>query len=170
MQASTWILSIAATFVFTPPIWNINEDVIWNRFAHFVVAAIVGLSLFPISIWSKRKHRLKIWLITVSCLVLSIVTFFYYQSLRAAWTIDYDAKRVIIGGTYTPDALSYKARVFDQEHRVINDQELLMNYGSDLSAVWVEEEIRQRRLVFAAIYVALISLLAISIIGLIEVV
>jgi hypothetical protein len=168
LQASTWLLALVGSFVFAPPIWNFKEDASWVGFTHFLVAAIVGLSFFPISKWSKPKYRLKWWLVTAVFLIISAVAFFQYQALRAAWTVDYDGARVIIGSAYTQDALNYRAKVLQKEQRVITDQELLMDYAGATESVWAIDGIFRRRLIFAGVYVALISLFSISIIALIQ--
>jgi len=168
LQGSTWLMAVLSTFVLSPPIWNVNEDLVWQRFTHFIVALLVGLSFFPISIWSKRKYRRGWWILTVTLAILSVISFFYYQSTRAEWSVDYAGQRVVIGKTYTKDALDYKAEVLSKEKRLITDEELIMNYAGDLKSIWVAEELRQRRLALAAIYIALISFLAASIISLIQ--
>lgn len=168
LQASTWIMVILGSFVLVPPIWDFKEDAIWFRFTHFIVAGVIGLLFFPISTWSGRRYRVKWWISTIICLILGIIFFFQYQSLRSAWTIEYFGNRVIVGRTYTQDAYDYKAKILKEQKRSIQDEELIMDYAGDTKSIWIEEEIRRRRLIVASLYVALISLFAISIITLIQ--
>jgi amino acid transporter len=168
LQVSTWLLAILSSFILVPPIWDFKEDATWFGFTHFLVAALVGLSFLPISKWSKRKHKSKWWVFTVLSLIVGSVIFFAYQSLRAAWTVDYNGTRAIVGQTYTPDALNYKAEILAKEHRAITNEELLLDYAGQTEHIWLIEEIHRRRLILAGIYVALIAVFAVTIISIIQ--
>ncbi len=168
LQFGTWVMAVLASFILTPPIWDFKEDAVWFRFSHFIVAALAGLLFLPISKWSARKYRSKWWAFTAVCLALGTAVFFLYQSLRAAWTTAYHDSRIIIGRTYTQDAVDYKAKELADNKRNIPDEDLVMDYAGDTKSIWKEEEIHQRRLLLAGVYVALISLFALGVMALIQ--
>lgn len=168
LQGGVWIMTLLSSFVLPPPLWDFKEDAIWFRFVHFLVSALIGLLFIPMRSWSEQKHQWTWWWITALALVIGIFVFFEYQSLRAHWTRGYGGERIVVGQTYTEDALEYKRTVRTKDQREISDEELIMDYAGDTEQIWKAGEIRSHRLILAAVYMGSISLFAIIIMTLVQ--
>lgn len=168
LQIGAWIMLILGSFVLPPPIWDFREDSVWFHFTHFVVSALVGLIFVPMVSCSGREHRWLWWRVTIALLVVGIGLFFSYMSLRASWTAPYNASRIVIGSTYKQDALDYKEQIRNTQHREITDAELIMDYVGNTSSLWDDAEMRQRSLIFAGVYMAVMSIFALTILTLIQ--
>jgi hypothetical protein len=159
---------VLGSFVLPPPLWDFKEDSVWFHFAHFLVSALIGLLFVPMIAWADRRHSWRWWWVTAVSLSVGIGMFFLYQSLRANWTRTYAGGRIVIGETYKQDALDYKQRFRTEHQRDLSDEELIMKSAGDTKSIWQEKEMRRRRLSLAGVYMAIISLFAISIITLIQ--
>lgn len=168
LQFGAWIMLILGSFVLPPPVWDFKEDSVWFHVTHFVVSALVGLVFLPMISWSGREHRWHWWAVAVLLLVLAIISFFFYMSIRANWTAPYSGSRIVIGNTYKKDALAYKDKVRREQNREISDEELIMDSAGDVKSIWDDEEMRRRRLIFAAVYMAVTALFALTILTLIQ--
>jgi hypothetical protein len=168
LQIGAWIMLILGSFVLPPPIWDFKEDAIWFHFTHFVVSVLVGLVFLPMNSWSGRQHRWWWWTLASVFLVLGIIVFFVYLSLRGQWTAPYSGGRVVIGTTYKPEAIAYKTKIRNEEKREISDEELIMDSAGNRSSIWDDTEMHRRRLFFGAVYMAAISLFALTMIAVIQ--
>jgi hypothetical protein len=152
-------------FLLPPPVWNYK---IWYRFAGFFVSALVGLLFIPTSRFSRREHTVPWLCVTLLALGLGVVFFFEYQSLGAAWTRAYAANRVVIGQTLTQSAADYKLRLLNEDGREVSDEELIMDSAGDIGSIWDPNEIRHHSIILAGVYLCNISLLATSVITLVQ--
>jgi hypothetical protein len=168
LQGSAWIMTLLAGFVLTPPIWDFEQHLIWYRFTHFIVAALIGLMFIPITRWPNKRYTSRWALFTLILLILGVVLFFQYQSLRDDWTVAYDKKPVIIGKTYSRDALNYKEMVKGEENREVSDRELVMAAAGRTENLWNIEELHRRGRILAAVYVGSIAIFTVAIISLIQ--
>ena len=165
-QIGTWIMALLASFVLPPPLWDFKQQSIWVRFAHFLLSALVGLMFIPMSVWSSKRHRRGWVAFTVATLVAGGALFFGYQALRDNWTAAYAGKRIIIGETYTNEALEYRAKVYTEEKRTIPDDELIMDSAGKTDTIWQVSELRRRAFVLAGVYVGTVTFFALSVVSL----
>jgi hypothetical protein len=170
LQGSTWVMVLLAGFVLEPPIWDFEQNLIWYRFAHFLVAALIGLMFVPASRFSSKKHVTNWLVISVILIILGGASFFEYQVLREDWTVEYSKRPVIIGRTYTADAVEYKRKVREEEGRNVSDRELVMDAAGDRGELWDISEIRQRGRILAAVYLVSVALFALTMISVIQVI
>lgn len=159
---------VLAGFVLDPPIWDFQQNVVWYKFAHFVLAALLGLSFLPLSKFSSKKHSWKWFFVSSLVLVVGISSFFEYQTLRETWTVEYAKRPMIIGSTYLPDAISYKDRIRSEEHREVSDKDLLMDAAGKREEVWDQKEIQMRGRLLAGSYLGTIVLLALSVLTILQ--
>jgi hypothetical protein len=168
LQAGTWVLALVGAFVLPPPVWDAADDIPWLRFAHFLAAALTGLLYIPTKRFSAKRH-LRGWFATsVVLLVSATALLFAYQATRANWTRPYHRHRVVVGSTYTDDALAYRAKIRAAEQREISDDDLIMDYAGAVESIWLPAEVRSRRLGLAAIYILLIVLFTAFVISLVQ--
>jgi hypothetical protein len=168
LQGGTWIMVLLGSFILEPPHWIPQEQKVWFHLSHFTVSALIGLMFIPMTRWSLRRHTWWWWLVAVLFLVSGILFLFNYQDLRVDWTRSYDKKRVVIGSTYTDDAIGHRERVFTAQSRYPSDEELIMDYAGDINSIWSPDETRRRNLVLAGFYLATISLFALGIMALVQ--
>lgn len=167
-QVGAWVMALLAGFVLPPPLWDLRQHSVWFRFSHFMVSALVGLMFIPMSTWSAKRHRRGWAIVSATALVVGIVLFFGYQALRDGWTTAYAGGRIVVGETYTSEALAYKAKVYAEEKRIIPDDELVMDSAGKTETIWQVGELRRRALVLAGVYVGTIAFFALGIVTLIQ--
>lgn len=168
LQIGAWLMAVLASFVLPPPLWDLRQHPVWFRFSHFLVSALVGLMFIPMSAWSAKRHRRGWAIVSASALAVGVALFFGYQALRDSWTTAYAGGRIVVGETYTGDALAYKAKVFAEEKRVIPDDELVMDSAGKTETIWAVGELRRRALIIAGVYVATIVFFALGVITLVQ--
>lgn len=168
LQGSTWIMVLLAGFVLEPPVWDFQQNLIWYRFAHFVVAVVVGLAFIPVTRWSTSRDTWRWFIVSVVLLVAGVGSFFGYQTARETWTVEYAKKLVIVGSTYTIDALAYKERVKMEENREVSDKDLVMDAAGNREKLWDVQEIRARGRILGGLYILTVALFALTIISVIQ--
>ena len=127
------------------------------------VAALVGLMLLPLKLWSQRRH-LRIWgAVAVLFSLLSIVSLVSYAELKQSWTVGYAGRQIVVGSVLTPHAASYH-----QANPGFTSAELLEDAAGDPQKVWTRESTEPRRLKLNALYLSCIPTFAIAVIALVQ--
>ena len=162
-QAVLWLLA-AGAFLLPVPVGMSEPDqrpiLIVVRLA---VAALVGLMLLPLKLWSHRRH-LRIWgAVTVLFSLLSIVSLVSYAQLKQSWTVGYAGRQIVVGSVLTPHAASYH-----EANPGFTAAELLEDAVGDPQKVWTRESMEPRRLKLNALYLSCIPTFAIAVLALIQ--
>ncbi len=127
------------------------------------VAALVGLMLLPLKLWSQRRH-LRIWgAVAVLFSLLSIVSLVSYAELKQSWTVGYAGRQIVVGSVLTPHAASYH-----EANPGFTAAELLEDAAGDPQKVWTRESTEPRRLKLNALYLSCIPTFAIAVLALVQ--
>ena len=162
-QAVLWIVA-AGAFLLPAPVGMAEPHqrpiLIVVRLA---IAALVGLMLLPLKLWSQRRH-LRIWgTVAVLFSLFTIVSLVSYAELKQSWTVSYAGRQIVIGSTLTPNAASYH-----QTYPHYTAAELLEDAAGDPQKVWTRESMETRRLRLNALYFSCIPTFAIAVLALVQ--
>jgi TIR domain len=162
-RAVLWIVA-AGAFLLPAPVGMAEPHqrpiLIVERLA---IAALVGLMLLPLKLWSQRRH-LRIWgTVAVLFSLFSIVSLVSYAELKQSWTVSYAGRQIVVGSTLTPNAARYH-----QTHPQYTAAELLEDAAGDPQKVWTRESMETRRLRLNALYFSCIPTFAIAVLALVQ--
>lgn len=157
------IITIIGAAVLPPPSSG-NEifDTSLTRIVQIVIGLLLAVS-FGLAVSFRDPGDSLFWgALLILTGGLALVLAFTYLQLTERFTVEYDGAAVVVGSkySYTDYAAEYRER-----NPGISDSELVMDFGGQLSAVWNEDSIAERRLILAGLYVFSLPLLAFAIVA-----
>jgi len=160
-QGAAWILAVAGTFLFPPPVDVSGGDQMWPAFNRLVVAAVVGLLAVPLTIWKRKQDTWKWWWVALISLLGFILAFVLYVNLSAENTVAHGSRRVVIGDDKARTD-TYRTHVLTNPELGDNDEEIVADFGGQTGSLWTKQSLIRNRNHLSITYVLTACLLAIS--------
>lgn len=163
-KSVTWITGIIGPFLLPPPIGASHEEkTIWLQLTVFIVTVLV-LLMFVAGQKLNKKHHIRWWGgLSAILLILAIISFVGYQYLSSVRTCKYNNEIVVIGTSYTEQAIHFMS-----SHKDHSCEYLLDSAAGKAGDIWTKESIDRTRIHLALTYLSCVPLFTLCIIGVIQ--
>jgi hypothetical protein len=123
--------------------------------ATLIATATIALVIAAGVLWPAASHR-PYWAVAVLLLiVLSIVTYMFYDRAVSRYTCFYNDRRIVIG-----DRLTLQARMHSAVLRNPSCSELIAEFAGNVEDVWTLESRIHASTVLSSLYVSVVGVLA----------
>jgi hypothetical protein len=164
-QAGAWMAAVAGGFLLPPPRDISAGEASSALFVPFLLAVTLGLLALPVARFRAKRHA-KLWAaISLASLCLGVAALFLYRDLRAAWSVEFEGERVVIG---REDSLTALGKAYRAQHPEAEPRQIVRDTSGRPQVMWTAASIRRNTRLLEANYMACSVLFAVAVIGMLQ--
>jgi hypothetical protein len=154
-QLSIFILTLAGSFLVTPPLLSFDAENRITPFARFMIAGLLALLFIPLAKRNTKRYY-TIWYRTaIAFFVAAILSVILYAKLLHDWSVPfYGGQRLVIGKHMYASVVNRKLTLARELNKPMIDNELLVkSFQGNPSLIWPAHELRKRLYLLTALYI-----------------
>jgi len=150
------------TFIVQPPLLSNHPDNITQPVTRFIIASLIALTFIPFQKYSKKKHYLLWYRISIGSFAVSVVLVIAYFILINDWSVNYyDGDRLVKGKSMLKDAVAAKDSTAAHYNRaVITDEMFVKARLGQTETIWPTAELKARFYVLISLYISAVVFLS----------
>lgn len=158
-QVSIFILTVAGSFLVTPPLLSFDADNRITAFARFMIAGLLALLFIPLTKRSAKRYYAFWHRLAIAFFVMAILSVILYAKLLHDWSVPfYSGQRLVIGKHMFAAVVERKLALARELNKlVIEDEILVKNFQGNPSLIWPVEELRFRLYLLTALYILCVT-------------
>ena len=152
-EFAAWILTVASTFLITPPMLKFSVESKTVPLTSFLVAALSGLIFIPLLKKGSYKDY-KLWYrCAIFSLIIAVASTASYNYYIDEWGVEYYGSTLIKGDTLVNDASVFKEKTEKSKGREIGEEELVKMYSGQTDKIWLNTTLRKRYYLITTLYI-----------------